>query len=70
MVNSERSPLSRWYWALFLGCLAVVIALNLPWPGLPAQDAGALLRDNWFLWGFNYFGLLLIPRSYAVGWRT
>jgi hypothetical protein len=66
MVNSERSPLSRWYWALFLGCLAVVIALNLPWPGLPAQDAGALLRDNWFLWGFNYFGLLLIPLAALV----
>jgi hypothetical protein len=66
MANDERSPLSRWYWALFFGCLAIVVALNLPWPGLPTQDASALLRDNWFLWGFNYFGLLLIPLAALV----
>ena len=66
VISSERSPLSRWYWVLFFGCLAVVIALNLPWPGLPAQDASALLRDNWFLWGFNYFGLLLLPLAALV----
>ncbi len=57
---------SRWswlYWALFVGCVVLVVALNLPWPGLPPQDPSALLRDAWFLWGFNYFGLLIMPMA-------
>ncbi|MCS6774413.1 MAG: hypothetical protein RMM31_06145 [Anaerolineae bacterium] len=59
----QRSRFSAAYWALFVVCLVLVAALNLPWPGLPAQDASALLRDPWFLWGFNYFGLLIMPMA-------
>jgi len=62
----QRSQMCGWYWLLFFACLALVIALNLPWPGLPPQDPGALLRDNWFLWGFNYFGILLVPLAALV----
>jgi hypothetical protein len=62
----QRSPIGGLYWLLFFACLALVIALNLPWPGLPPQDPGALLRDNWFLWGFNYFGILLVPLAALV----
>jgi len=54
------------YWLLFVVCVAAVIALNLPWPGLPPQDPAALLRDNWFVWGFNYFGLLIVPMAALV----
>jgi len=57
----QRSPLSWLYWLLFVGCVGLAVLLNLRWPGLPEPDPGALLRDNWFLWGFNYFGLLLMP---------
>ncbi|BCX04663.1 MAG: hypothetical protein KatS3mg053_2601 [Candidatus Roseilinea sp.] len=62
----QRSPIAWLYWLLFFACLALVIALNLPWPGLLPQDPGALLRDNWFLWGFNYFGILLMPLAALV----
>ncbi len=62
----RRSPIRWLYWLLFLACLVLVIALNLPWPGLPPQDPGALLRDPWFLWGFNYFGILLMPLAALV----
>lgn len=62
----RRSPLSLLYWLLFIACLALAVGLNLPWPGRPEQDASALLRDPWFLWGFNYFGLLLMPMAALV----
>jgi hypothetical protein len=62
----RRSPLAPLYWLLFFACLILAIALNLPWPGLPVQDPSALLRDPWFIWGFNYFGLLLVPMAALV----
>lgn len=62
----QRSPIAWVYWLVFFACVALVVALNLPWPGLPPQDPGALLRDNWFLWGFNYFGILLVPLAALV----
>lgn len=58
-----RSPIRWVYWLLFFACLALVVVLNLPLPGKVPQDPSALLRDNWFLWGFNYFGLLLVPMA-------
>ncbi|MFN3705380.1 MAG: hypothetical protein ACK4WM_05245 [Thermoflexales bacterium] len=57
---------SRWswlYWALFVLCAVLVAALNLPWPGLPSPDPSLLLRDAWFVWGFSYFGLLIMPMA-------
>ncbi len=51
------------YWILFVASVVLAIVLNLRWPGLPEPDPSALLRDNWFLWGFNYFGLLLMPMA-------
>lgn len=62
----QRSPISWLYWLLFFACLALAVILNLPLPGRPPQDSSALLRDNWFLWGFNYFGILLIPLAALV----
>jgi len=54
----------RWlYWLTFAVCIALIVALNLPWPGLPPANPGALLNDAWFLWGFNYFGLLIMPMA-------
>lgn len=59
----QRSRFSAAYWALFVACVVLVVVLNLPLPGLPPQDASALFRDPWFLWGFNYFGLLIMPMA-------
>jgi len=55
------SPFRSAYILLFLACLVLVVGLNLPWPGLPPQDPSVLLRDPWFIWGFTYFGLLIVP---------
>lgn len=54
------------YWLLFIACVALTVVLNLPLPGKMPQDASALLRDNWFIWGFNYFGILLIPMAALI----
>jgi hypothetical protein len=59
----QRSPIAWLYWLCFVACVALVVGLNLPWPGLPPQDPSALLRDPWFIWGFTYFGLLLMPMA-------
>jgi hypothetical protein len=58
-----RSSIAPLYWILFVACAILAILLNLRWPGLPEQDPSTLLRDNWFLWGFNYFGVLLMPMA-------
>lgn len=62
----ERSPISPLYWLLFFACLALAVVLNLPLPGRQPQNPSALLRDDWFLWGFNYFGILLVPLAALV----
>lgn len=49
------------YWLLFIGCTALLLILNLPYDGKVEQEPTRLLSDYWFLWGFNYFGLLLMP---------
>ncbi|MCS7324753.1 MAG: hypothetical protein RMJ86_00820 [Anaerolineae bacterium] len=60
--NVQRySPLRPWYWVLFFACLALVVGLNLPFPQRPPQNPSALLQDSWFIWGFSYFGLLIMP---------
>ena len=51
------------YWLLFIGCLALLLMLNLPYPGQVEQNPARLLSDMWFVWGFNYFGLLLMPMA-------
>lgn len=55
------SPFRPAYVLLFVVCLVLVVVLNLPWAGLPPQEPSALLRDPWFIWGFTYFGLLIMP---------
>jgi hypothetical protein len=62
----QRSPIAWLYWLLFIICIALVIALNQPWPGLPAQDASKLFVDPWFIWGFSWFGLLLMPAAALI----
>jgi len=62
----QRSPIRWLYWLLFISCIALVIALNQPWPGLPAQDPSLLLQDPWFIWGFSWFGLLIMPMAALV----
>ncbi len=57
------SPIRWLYWLIFGLCVALIVALNLPWPGLPPANPGALLEDPWLLWGFNYFGLLIMPMA-------
>lgn len=59
-MKPERSPLAPLYWLLFAASVAAVVALNLDFPGRPPQDPGALLRDPWFVLGFNYFGMLIV----------
>jgi VanZ family protein len=56
-----RSPFAPLYAALFVYCIALAILLNLPYRGRPEQDPSSLLTDTWFLWGFSYFGFLLMP---------
>ena len=68
----KRSRISWLYWLMFIGCVALSILLNLPWPSTPQQDMSRLLRDNWFLWGFNYFGILLTAMAALIiddAWR-
>ena len=62
----QRSRISWLYWLIFVGCVVLSILLNLSWPGKPPQDMSALLRDNWFLWGFNYFGILLTAMAALI----
>ncbi len=51
------------YWLLFIACTALLLMLNLPYAGKAEQAPARLLSDYWFLWGFNYFGLLLMPMA-------
>jgi VanZ family protein len=60
-LSTGRSRFAWLYAALFLYCVALAILLNLPYRGRAEQDSSALLKDTWFLWGFSYFGLLLMP---------
>lgn len=62
----QRSPIRALYWLLFIGCIALVIVLNQPWPGLPAQNPNKLFADPWFIWGFSWFGLLIMPAAALV----
>ena len=54
------------YWLLFIACSALLLMLNLPYVGKVEQEPARLLRDYWFLWGFNYFGLLLMPLAFLL----
>jgi VanZ family protein len=60
-LSAGRSRFAWLYATLFLYCVALAILLNLPYRGRAEQDSSALLKDTWFLWGFSYFGLLLMP---------
>ena len=60
-LSAGRSKFAWLYAALFLYCVALAILLNLPYRGRADQNSSALLKDTWFLWGFSYFGLLLMP---------
>jgi len=57
--HTPRSPFAPFYWLIFAASLAVVVGLNLAWPGKPEQDPSLIFRDAWFVWGFSYFGLLI-----------
>ena len=60
MARSRFSPI---YLLLFAGCVGLLVWLNLPRPGLPAQDMAVLLRDPWFIYGFAHFSFLLMPAA-------
>jgi VanZ family protein len=60
-LSAGRSRFAWLYATLFLYCVALAILLNLPYRGRAEQDSSALFKDTWFLWGFSYFGLLLMP---------
>ena len=60
-LSAGRSRFAYLYAALFLYCVALAILLNLPYRGRAEQDTATLLKDTWFLWGFSYFGFLLMP---------
>lgn len=51
------------YGLLFIACLALLFMLNLPYPEQAPQEPARLLTDAWFIWGFNYFGMLLMPMA-------
>lgn len=62
--HQQLKPQHAWlYWLLFLGCTALLLMLNFPYNGKAEQEPARLLNDYWFLWGFNYFGLLLMPMA-------
>jgi hypothetical protein len=57
----SRSPFWPVYAILFVAMVGLLIWLNLPDSSLPPQDMSRLLRDPWFVFGFCYFGFLLVP---------
>lgn len=57
----DRSSFAWLYSLLFIGCVALILALNIDYTGRPAQDGSLLFRDAWFIWGFVYFGFLILP---------
>jgi hypothetical protein len=58
-----RSRFAPGYWLLFVGCVALLVWLNLPRLDLPPQNMEALIGDSWFLYGFAHFSLLLMPAA-------
>jgi VanZ family protein len=60
-VSVGRSRIAWLYAGLFAYAIALAILFNLPYDGRAEQDPSPLLTDTWFLWGFSYFGLLLMP---------
>lgn len=58
-----RSRFAPGYWLLFVGCVALLVWLNLPRPELPPQNMAVLFSDPWFLYGFAHFSFLLMPAA-------
>jgi VanZ family protein len=60
-LSTGRSRSAPLYAALFVYAVALAILFNLPYRGRAQQNPSSLLTDPWFLWGFSYFGFLLMP---------
>jgi VanZ family protein len=54
------------YWLLLAFALWALFVFNIPWRLAPPQNTAVLFTDPWLLFGFNYFGLLMMGVAFLM----